>query len=103
MQRVWGKTARGGGAHDCRSALIVDIMTYIVSNGFYLIDVTGALARWLLRWDSQVLLLLVAGKPTTFGQWAPAVLNGMRSWSDGRGVNSLQVRHSGAGLRELSH
>jgi hypothetical protein len=33
-----------------------------------------------------------AGKPTSWGQWAPQVLNVDRGWSDERGVNALQVR-----------
>jgi hypothetical protein len=40
------------------SVLIDNIVGYIVKNGFYLIDVTG--------------------KPTSWGKWAPEVLNGDR-------------------------
>lgn len=33
----------------------------------------------------------VTGRPTTWGHWNPAYLNANRTWSDERGVNSLQV------------
>ena len=33
----------------------------------------------------------MTGKPTTWGHWDPATLNGNRTWSDERGVNSLQM------------
>lgn len=51
--------------------LMNNIMTYIVKNGYVLIDVTG--------------------KPTTWGRWNPAMLNHQRNWSDERGVNANQV------------
>ena len=44
---------------------------YIVTNDYYLIDVDG--------------------EPTTWGKWNPTYLNGQRTWSDVRGLNSLQV------------
>lgn len=47
------------------------IATYITDHGFTLVDVTG--------------------RPTTWGHWDPATLNGNRTWSDERGVNSLQM------------
>ena len=53
------------------SQLASNIVSYITDNGFTLVDVTG--------------------RPTTWGHWDPAYLNGNRSWSDGRGVNSLQM------------
>jgi len=52
--------------------LLQDIATYIQGNGWFLIDP-------------------VTGQPTTWGQWAPSVLNGDRRWMDGRGLNSLQI------------
>jgi hypothetical protein len=51
--------------------LIHDIITYIVENGFTLIDYTG--------------------KPTRWGIWSPEYINYNRSWSDQRGLNSLQI------------
>lgn len=51
--------------------LMTEIATYITKNGFTLVDVTG--------------------KPTTWGHWNPAYLNGNRLWSDERGVNSMQI------------
>lgn len=53
------------------SQLASNIVSYITDNGFTLVDVTG--------------------RPTTWGHWNPAYLNGNRTWSDERGVNSLQV------------
>eukprot|EP01104_Vermistella_antarctica_P001095 TRINITY_DN11154_c0_g1_i1.p1 TRINITY_DN11154_c0_g1~~TRINITY_DN11154_c0_g1_i1.p1 ORF type:complete len:881 (+),score=128.69 TRINITY_DN11154_c0_g1_i1:2-2644(+) len=52
-------------------ALIYDITYYIVSNNFYLIDVTGKRTQW--------------------GVWNPTYLNDNPSWYDDRGVNSLQM------------
>lgn len=51
--------------------LVLDIVSYIVRNGYYLIDVTG--------------------KPTTWGRWSPADLNRNISYYDERGVNSAQI------------
>jgi len=51
--------------------LFSDIVHYIVSNHFYLIDVTG--------------------RHTTWGIWAPELLNVNRSYSDERGINSMQM------------
>ena len=44
---------------------------HITSNGYYLVDVTNQSTRW--------------------GVWAPEQLNLNRSWSDDRGINSLQI------------
>ena len=44
---------------------------HLVRNAFQLIDVTG--------------------KATTWGRWDPSTLNGNRNFSDGRGVNSVQM------------
>lgn len=44
---------------------------YIKTNGYYLIDVTNQSTRW--------------------GVWAPEQLNLNQSWSDERGLNSLQI------------
>ena len=60
-----------GAEHDSAVQLMEDIMVYIITNGFYLIDVTG--------------------KPTTWGKWSPAYLNNDRDWSDQRGINALQI------------
>lgn len=51
--------------------LFNNIVTYIVKNGFYLIDITG--------------------KPTSWGVWAPEKLNDVKFWYDERGLNSLQI------------
>jgi len=51
--------------------LLTKMAMYIVTNDFYLIDFTG--------------------KPTTWGVWNPQQINGERSWSDGRGLNSLEI------------
>eukprot|EP00050_Salpingoeca_kvevrii_P011097 m.12660 g.12660 ORF g.12660 m.12660 type:complete len:765 (-) comp3253_c0_seq1:54-2348(-) len=51
--------------------LLDEITTYIVKNGFYLIDVTG--------------------NHTTWGVWSPECLNVLREWSDERGLNALQI------------
>ena len=51
--------------------LLVRLVSYIVENGYYLMDYTG--------------------KPTTWGVWAPEVLNQQREWSDNRGLNSLEI------------
>lgn len=52
-------------------SLLTDITTYIVNNGFNLVDVTGNATLW--------------------GRWSPVDLNDNRRYSDGRGVNSLQM------------
>lgn len=44
---------------------------YITVNNFTLVDVTGL--------------------PTHWGHWDPATINGLRDWSDGRGINSLEI------------
>eukprot|EP00824_Muranothrix_gubernata_P012983 TRINITY_DN27252_c0_g1_i1.p1 TRINITY_DN27252_c0_g1~~TRINITY_DN27252_c0_g1_i1.p1 ORF type:complete len:818 (+),score=150.33 TRINITY_DN27252_c0_g1_i1:348-2456(+) len=52
--------------------LIDEITGHLVDNGFYLLDLDG--------------------KPTTYGQWAPEVLNaGAVGFKDDRGLNSLQA------------
>lgn len=51
--------------------LQTDMTTYIVENGFVLVDVTG--------------------EPTTWGIWAPEYLNGNRTWYSERGLNSMQM------------
>lgn len=51
--------------------LLVNITRYIVENNFTLVDVTG--------------------QPTTWGKWSPAYVNWDRSWSDQRGLNSVQM------------
>ncbi|KAA0166679.1 hypothetical protein FNF28_03053 [Cafeteria roenbergensis] len=53
------------------ASYLVDIATYIAENGFHLIDGDG--------------------KPTRWGDWSPKTLNNNRTWSDGRGVNSLEI------------
>jgi hypothetical protein len=53
------------------ASVLVNIARYITQNNFTLVDVTG--------------------KPTRWGHWEPAVLNELQSWSDGRGLNSLQI------------
>lgn len=60
-----------GAEHDQVVGLMTEIVTYIVKNNFQLIDVTK--------------------RPTTWGVWTPMMLNNNRSWSDERGVNSLQI------------
>ena len=50
---------------------LVDLVRYIVQNGYRLIDVTGL--------------------PTTWGHWEPALVNDNRGWSDERGLQSLQM------------
>lgn len=53
-------------------AAVIDLAYYIVVNNFTLVDVTGS--------------------PTTWGRWDPATINHVRdSWSDTRGLNSLQM------------
>ena len=44
---------------------------YIVSNDYYLIDVTNRSTRW--------------------GVWSPNQLNNNQTWADERGLNSLQI------------
>lgn len=61
-----------GTTQDQALQLVYNIAKYITDNGFTLVDVTG--------------------KPTTWGHWEPAYINGNRSRSDNRGVNSLQAR-----------
>lgn len=51
--------------------LLVNIASYIVSNNFTLVDITG--------------------QPTEWGHWEPATLNVNRDWSDGRGINSFEI------------
>ena len=51
--------------------LVSRIMSYIVDNGYYLIDVDG--------------------KPTRWGVWAPEKLNDDPEWAFERGLNSLQI------------
>lgn len=51
--------------------LLSNFVLGLVRNGYKLIDWTG--------------------KPTSWGQWDPAQLNDFRPWSDGRGVNSMQM------------
>ena len=52
-------------------SLTLSLTGYIKNNGYYLIDVTNQSTRW--------------------GVWAPEQLNLNRSWSDERGLNSLQI------------
>ena len=52
-------------------SLTLSLTDYIKNNGYYLIDVTNQSTRW--------------------GVWAPEQLNLNRSWSDERGLNSLQI------------
>ncbi len=57
---------------DIAKKLISDMVTYIVQNGFRLIDWTG--------------------RPTSWGHWDPQTLNfNFSSWYDIRGLNSLQI------------
>ena len=49
----------------------LDLARNLVWNGFKLIDVTM--------------------KPTTWGHWDASTLNDDRDWSDGRGINSMQI------------
>ena len=49
----------------------LDLAKNLVWNGFKLIDVTM--------------------KPTTWGHWDASTLNDNRDWSDGRGINSMQI------------
>lgn len=51
--------------------LIELVVAYIVRNNMTLVDITG--------------------QPTEWGHWDPPTLNGLRDWSDGRGVNSNQA------------
>ena len=37
------------------------------------------------------MLLNTEGQPTRWGRWSPEYLNENRDWSDGRGVNSLEI------------
>lgn len=51
--------------------LLNNTLTYIVNNGFFLIDADG--------------------NRTTWGVWAPSFLNVMPFWYDERGVNAMQI------------
>jgi len=51
--------------------LIANFVGGVVEHDFNLIDFTG--------------------KPTTWGRWGPAMINGDRAWSDERGLQSLQM------------
>lgn len=53
------------------SSLLVNLTRYVVLNNYTLVDVTGL--------------------PTTWGQWQPSKLNFDQSWSDTRGLNSLEM------------
>lgn len=50
---------------------LLDLARYITSNGYRLIDITGNVTTW--------------------GHWDPPALNGDRSLSDVRGLNSIQM------------
>ncbi len=63
--------AVGASARDTALELLRGIVSYVVANNFTLVDVTGEATQW--------------------GHWDPKTLNLKRSWSDGRGVNSLQI------------
>eukprot|EP00943_MAST-04B_sp_MAST-4B-sp1_P004601 g4601.t1 len=56
---------------DEAATLLNNFVLRIINNGYKLIDWTG--------------------KPTSWGWWNPNRLNNDRSWSDGRGVNSMQM------------
>ena len=63
------------------TALLLDILDRILAGNYTLIDPTGVPTRW--------------------GNWNPGTLNDNRDWSDGRGVNSMQMlafAAAGAGL-----
>lgn len=64
---------RVGAAGNSSSAAAVlgSAVRQVVQNGYYLIGETG--------------------QPTQWGKWAPLFVNGLRSWSDQRGLNSLQM------------
>ncbi len=64
---VFAKAMNQSGQYAAEAAqLIHNIVTYIISNNFYLIDVTGL--------------------PTTWGVWNPTQLNLNRDFSDERSV-----------------
>jgi len=63
--------ADGAGEKEEVSSLVDDVVGYIKDNGYYLIDVTNHSTQW--------------------GVWAPEQLNLNQSWSDERGLNSLQI------------
>jgi hypothetical protein len=65
------RTTPGGWTSGLIAQYLVDITSYIVSNNFHLIDADG--------------------EPTRWGDWSPHTMNANDSWSDGRGVNSLQI------------
>ena len=69
----WNTTANTDTAvaQDVALELLHGIVSYVVANNFTLVDVTGEATQW--------------------GHWDPPTLNRQRSWSDGRGVNSLQI------------
>jgi hypothetical protein len=52
-------------------SVLTNIATYITRNNFTLVDITGQPSQW--------------------GHWEPAILNVNRDWSDGRGINSLEI------------
>lgn len=52
-------------------ATLLNLARYIVVNNFTLVDVTG--------------------QPTYWGHWEPAYINDDQSWSDTRGLNSLEI------------
>lgn len=69
----WNTTENTAGASAQNTALelLHGIVSYVVASNFTLVDVTGEATQW--------------------GHWDPPTLNLDRSWSDGRGVNSLQM------------
>ena len=64
-------TAAGSSERARVDRLQLAVASSLVANSFQLIDVTG--------------------EPTTWGKWDPATLNSNRNYSDGRGVNSVQI------------
>jgi hypothetical protein len=64
-------TEAGSSARARVDRLQLTVAIHLVRNAFQLIDVTG--------------------KATTWGRWDPSTLNGNRNFSDGRGVNSVQM------------
>ena len=61
-------------SHPTFPSLTLSLTGYIKNNGYYLIDVTNQSTRW-----------------GVWGVWAPEQLNLNQSWSDERGLNSLQI------------
>lgn len=51
--------------------LLLDAVTYIITNDYYLMDVTGQRTSW--------------------GVWNPSFINDNPNWFDQRGVNSMQI------------